>query len=163
MYHEGYRMKCPPIVFFSLGFREDLRCSVLQARSSNPEARIVVIGDRTNDKFGSLVEHVNVYDYFDYACEFSKYYKHMSSNSYWIELLCYQRWFVILKYMEMDGVDSVFHVDTDVLIYSDIKEMHRNFSDCAFSFAKKNLRSHVVYKWYRESPAILHFHFQYVR
>ncbi len=130
-------MKCPPIVFFSLGFRDDLQCAVLQARASNPKAEIVLLGDSTNNRFRSLVKHVNVYDHFEYACAFSKYYKHLSNNSHWIELLCYQRWFVLLKYMEQEGLESVFHVDTDVLIYSDVREMYKNYTDCAFNFAKR--------------------------
>jgi hypothetical protein len=81
--------------------------------------------------------------------EFCSHYRHMSSNSMEFELFCWKRWYYLLYYMELEHIDRVLYLDTDVLInyptdyllnhYSSImkpcalmipQQDHRNFSWC---------------------------------
>jgi hypothetical protein len=51
----------------------------------------------------------------------------MSTNSETFELFCYLRWFYLLDYMEMRGVDRVLHLDSDVLLYGSMEELMRTY------------------------------------
>lgn len=125
----------PPIVYYCLSYRDHLALSVYQSRVFNPDAEIILLGDATNDRFGDLVTHVNVYDYFDSALNFAKHFKHLSNNNYFIVLACIQRWFVLRDYMKARGIESVFHVDTDIMLYENVGKMHKYFQNVDFNFS----------------------------
>ena len=108
-----------PIVFIHRGYSDYMEYSLHQAKYSNPDSEIILLGDAANDRF-DFITHVNMKDYFSSAAEFSKTYKHYSSNPYHYELFCVQRWFVLKEYMERNNIEKCFVCDTDVMIYSNI-------------------------------------------
>lgn len=59
------------------------------------------------------------------AGEFKKAYLHMSHNPEWYELICFLRWFYLLEYMRLGKVESVFYLDSDVLLYTSMQELAR--------------------------------------
>jgi len=110
-----------PIVFIHTGYSDYMEYSLRQAKQTNPDAEIILLGDEANDRF-PFVTHVNIKDYFKSASEFAKIYKHFSTNPYHYELFCIQRWFILKEYMEQNNIEEVFVCDTDVMIYSNIKD-----------------------------------------
>jgi hypothetical protein len=101
--------------------------SLRQARYSNPDSQIILLGDESNDRF-DFVTHVNMKDYFSSAQKFAEVYRHFSSNSYNYELFCFQRWFALDEYMEESGIDEVFVIDSDIMLYVDMTTFMKKFN-----------------------------------
>lgn len=55
-------------------------------------------------------------------------YKHISTNGYNVELFCFLRWFYILEFMKAEGINRVFHCDTDVAIVKNATEIIEAYS-----------------------------------
>ncbi len=97
-----------------------------QAKYTNPESEIILIGDETNNKF-PFVTHVNMKDYFKSADDFAKIYKHYSTNPYNYELFCFQRWFVLKEFLENKKYEIIMVSDSDVMHYSNIANIYNTF------------------------------------
>lgn len=52
--------------------------------------------------------------------EFKKNYVHMSSNSEFFELICFQRYFYVYEYMRKRGLTQSVMIDSDGLVYREI-------------------------------------------
>jgi hypothetical protein len=51
---------------------------------------------------------------------FAAAYQHMSTHAPLFELRCFQRFFVMQQFMQDHELDSLFHVDSDVLLFDDL-------------------------------------------
>ena len=121
-----------PVIFFHVGNPQYLRMSLMQAKERNPDSRIILFGDQTNNNY-SFVEHINIRDYETEASKFSNIYEHLSTNNKHFELLCFNRWFVINEYAKKTGLEKFFYCDSDVMLYCDITEEYEKFKDCRFT------------------------------
>lgn len=111
-----------PIIFVHKSNTYYLYAALLKARMTNPNCDIILIGDKTNDKY-SFVKHYCISDYMTSANNFAKVYIHKSPNPYNFELFCFQRWFVIKDFIEKHYKGSdFFYCDTDTLLFTDIKD-----------------------------------------
>lgn len=108
-----------PIVFIHKGYSDYMEYSLRQAKYSNPDSELILLGDEANDRF-DFITHVNMKNYSSSANDFAKFYKHYSTNPYHYELFCIQRWFILNEYMNEKNIDKCFVCDTDVMIYSNI-------------------------------------------
>ena len=113
-----------PIIFIHRGYSSYLEFSLRQAKFSSPSSEVILLGDDANECLGKIVKHVNIKDFSKAAIGFSKIYQHYSTNPYDYELFCFQRWFILLEYMISENINEVFVCDSDVLIYSDINNLH---------------------------------------
>ncbi|MDN5214293.1 hypothetical protein QQ020_19600 [Fulvivirgaceae bacterium BMA12] len=134
------------IVFIHRGYSRYLPYAIYQAKSASPNTDIVFIGNKLNFK-GIKVEHLdNLYS--DEIEEFKAHYAHMSTNSEKFELFCWLRWFHLLNYMRKNKVQSVLHLDSDVMLYSSIEDIKKAYADvpleCALSIPKQDSSS---FKW----------------
>ena len=111
-----------PLIFIHQGYSDYLNYTLRQARFSNPDAEIILIGDEFNDKF-DFVKHYRISDYPGNADSFAGVYRHMSFNSYDFELICFKRWFILEDFMIQRGLKGAFVFETDVMIYSDLTGM----------------------------------------
>lgn len=119
-------MKCPVIIIHR-GYSDYLKWAVLQAKASGNE--VILLGDEKNLKLSAYVKHEYISDYghSDYPT-FLKNYKHMSSNDYKFELVCFERWFVLLEYLKRNSFEKVLHLDSDVMIYEEADKILQYFS-----------------------------------
>jgi hypothetical protein len=113
-----------PIIVVHTGGRSGsyphfLDCALKQAHFSNPESRIILLGDAGNKRCPAFVEHYDVSGYIRTAEEFARVYRHLSSNSYDFELFSFQRWFILLEFVKKHRLERFMHIDSDVLVYSD--------------------------------------------
>lgn len=117
-------MESYPIIVLHKGSSDYLKICLAQAKFSNPNSRIILLGDETNETLAKQVgaEHYLICNYFSKAHEFEKIYKHYSTNSYDFELFCFQRWFVIEEFVNSEGIDRFLHIDSDVLLYTDFSK-----------------------------------------
>lgn len=118
-----------PIVFIHIDDSEYLKYTLAQARIQNPDAPIYLIGDEHNNNY-EFVIHYNLNNFSSEAELFSKLYKHHSINSSDGELFCFRRWFVLKEFMERNDVPKCLYLDSDVLLFADIRKesmKYRNF------------------------------------
>ena len=87
-----------PIIFLHNTNSDYLKYSLGQAKRSNPESAIYLIGNDSNDCY-NFVEHHSFSNYFQGAIEFSKIYKHYNTTSYKYEVFCFQRWYILLEFL----------------------------------------------------------------
>lgn len=112
------------------GDSDYLQYSLMQAKRSNPDSDIILIGDESNNKY-SFIKHVSRFDSSS-GQEFAKLYQHLSFNSYEYELFCIQRWFILRDYMAKHGISRCYHQDSDVMLYADIST--EKVADFDFAF-----------------------------
>ena len=119
-------MNCYPIIVLHRGANDYLRVCLSQAKFSNPNSRVILLGDESNVNIAKEagVEHYLINDYFKQAQEFQKIYRHYSTNPYDFELFCFQWWFVIGEFIEKNNIDKFLHIDSDVLLYADFSQEH---------------------------------------
>lgn len=110
-----------PIIVIHNGSQEYLDVCLKQAHFSNPNSRIILIG-RDNQKTLPFVEYYDIGDYNEEAEKFTKIYRHFSCNSYEIERLCFERWFVINEFVNKNNIEYFLHLDSDVLLFSDFSK-----------------------------------------
>ena len=136
------------LIFIHRGYSDHLHYTLRQAVASNPETEVVLIGDADNAIF-DMISHVDMSDFQSGAAEFAQVYKHMSHNNYDFELICFQRWFILEEYMRKHGLDEAFTFDSDVMIYSDLREYAAmlSFAGCngIASLPRGSLAPHVIY------------------
>ena len=121
-----------PIVFIHKGYSDYMEYSLRQAKYSNPDSEIVLLGDASNDRF-DFITHVNMEDYFSLTAELTEKYHHYSTNPYDYELFCIQRWFVLKEYMKQMNIEKCFVCDSDVMIYSNISQALIPFQKAAIA------------------------------
>jgi hypothetical protein len=121
-------MPALPIIFIHRGASRYLAGSITQARQSNPDAQIIVLGDRYNAGL-RLARHLNAADFADGAAEFRKVYKHLSTHDVAYELFCFERWFLLQSFLRAQALDACLYLDSDVLLYSNATVEARRFAD----------------------------------
>lgn len=117
-----------PFVFIHQGDSRVLPTTFLQLRHTNPLAKIYLIGDMDNHHYHKLVEHVLLSDFFSRAGAFKQIYHHFSTNGYDFELICIQRWFVLLEFMLTNAMENCIYLDSDVLVYSNLNAIQPGLS-----------------------------------
>jgi hypothetical protein len=124
-----------PIVFINFGFSAWLIWSIKQARAWNPESPIFLITDHPF-RHNSDCTHVPAALYMNEAAFFRKHYRHQSTNPELFELVCFVRWFVLLRFMQEHGFARVLTLDSDVMLYCNATEEQKLFEHADISLAK---------------------------
>lgn len=125
-----------PILFVHVGPAPYLLGCLAQARHTNPDSPVVLLGSRSNRFVRTLARHELVSDYDRSAQEFARVYRHFSTHAVRFELVCFQRWFVIEEFMRRNGIEQCFIADTDVLLYGQVQQAARLFADADMTLAQ---------------------------
>lgn len=127
-----------PIITIHCGYAPYLVKTLLQAKAMNPQSKIILLGDSSN-KYISFVQHENITNYFQEAEFFAQIYrnKHINFNSYNYELLCFQRWFILKEFMRKNDLQFCFHIDSDVLLYTNLAQEFEKFSPFEMTLSLK--------------------------
>lgn len=116
-----------PIVLIHKGNSFYLPYSLLQAKHFNPESKVFLIGDQDNQHYQSFfIEHINISEFFGEARNFEEYYQHKSTNNYYYELFCFQRWFILKEFMYRYNFDFCFYIDSDLLLFSNLSQEYQS-------------------------------------
>ncbi|WP_416666457.1 hypothetical protein [Egbenema bharatensis] len=124
-----------PIVLIHRSDSDYLLYSLMQAKIRNPDSRIYLLGDFSNNHY-QFSEHYQIDDYFKGANDFAKSYQHFSTNPFQFELFCFQRWFVLRDFMRNNAISQCFHMDSDVMLFAEITSEYRNFSQFDFTLSR---------------------------
>ena len=121
-------MKPIPIIFIHRGNSPYLAHTIGQVRRLNPQSPIYLLGDSANAG-QEFVRHVDLAGLDEGAAELRRVYRHLSTNGERYERFCFERWFCLRDFMRREGLELVFHMDSDVLLYVNVDDEHRLWSD----------------------------------
>jgi len=110
-----------PIILFHLGNPTYLSETI--ERNRRVHTRIVLIGDSTNSHLRG-VTHVH-YETLrtPELTEFESKFVNYSTNSAAIEKLCFSRMFYIRKWLQLNGLTSCVHLDSDCVLLRPVNEI----------------------------------------
>lgn len=120
-----------PIIYIHKGYCPYLRLSLLQARKTNPAARLILLGDPENERLKTElnIEFYPFQNYFGLAVEFEKIYRHHSSNGYSYEVFCFQRWYVLQAFVAAEKLKGCFlYNDSDTFLFCDANALIARFA-----------------------------------
>ena len=112
----------PPILFFHQNFEPYLAFTVWQARQTNPNSPVYLMGDAANDLTSIGATHVHFHDFAAEAREFIAFYKHLSTHELECERLCFERWFYLLGFLKKFPFAEFYFLDSDYFLLMDIGE-----------------------------------------
>lgn len=118
-----------PVIFIQKGSNNYFSKVYNQARNENT---VLVIGDNT-----SPIKQALIKDYSNRADEFSGIYQHLSTNGYDMELICFNRWFILQEYMKNKGIDICLHLDSDVMLYAKAETEFKKFEQFDFTLSHR--------------------------
>ena len=70
--------------------------------------------------------------------KFNQCYEHMSTNPFEFEKISFNRFFLIKRFMEIYKYESIFHIDSDVLLYTNIVECKDFYISYDFTLSKNS-------------------------
>ncbi|MFT3990116.1 MAG: hypothetical protein QM680_01780 [Luteolibacter sp.] len=112
-----------PIVFIHRGKSWFLPYALYQARHSNPTRPVFLLGDGNAPEGIPAVDSQSLES--DLSQKFRSVFKPMSPNPPEFELMCYLRWFYLLKFLEQHDLEEAFYFDSDVLVYDDCEKVRQ--------------------------------------
>jgi hypothetical protein len=121
-----------PIIFIHQSNSEHLKYSLAQARQSNSNSSIFLLGDSSNNAY-EFVQHQFIADYFSGAAQFKNIYKHYSTNGFDFELICFQRWFILQEFLKTHGIGQCLYLDSDIMLYADVTKEQKKFEQFDFT------------------------------
>jgi len=117
------------IVIIHTGYSKALYYSILQARKTNPNAKIFLIGDKENKKLSKYSTFVDIETlYSDDIALFEKVYVHLGKSSRMFEMFCIKRWFILRNLMLSHKIDRCLHIDSDVMLFCDVSSTFESLS-----------------------------------
>jgi len=137
-----------PIVILHRGNQPYFRSCVLLNAKYNP---VIVLGDDTNRDIAAVpnVEHVPI-DTLEgpQLAEFRAHFTNYSTNSAGYEFLCFARVYYMRKLMELKGLESVFHTDSDCIVIESldkiVPQIHAKGYTIAYSLEQSENPTHMV-------------------
>lgn len=111
------------IIFVHTGNSFYLHLAIKQAKKTNPNIDIILLGDDSNKSVTREgVLHFYVSDYFHRAEELDHYFINNSPNARHYELFCFQRWLIIWEFIKKNPQydDKFVYCDTDTLLFADV-------------------------------------------
>lgn len=110
-------VKKVPVMFIHRGAPEYLKKTIVCAKEY--KNRVILLGDDSNKK-EQTGEWYAMADYNSpFFEEFKRVYRHCSKNSKQFELVCFERYFVLLEFMKREGIRECFMLDSDVLLFGE--------------------------------------------
>lgn len=111
-----------PIVFIHLGNQEYVYRTVNYARQRS--SRVVLLGDQSNIMRG--IEHVDLSTLRSSDLdEFQNHFVNYSTNSAYIEFLCFARMFYLREWMIRNGVSTAVHLDSDCILLDHVDNLFK--------------------------------------
>jgi hypothetical protein len=111
------------IIYFHEGFSPYLPFALRQARISNPDARIILLGDYQNRIQGIQYEHYLLSDYEGRHQEFLNCYRHFHPGDLGDERRCIERWVYLSEFLKKQQIEEFLFLDSDMLLFSDVGEI----------------------------------------
>lgn len=134
-------IKKAPILFIHYGPASYLRWTLKGARRTNPEKRIVLLGDERNRHFAKGIADFFLFENFAYGPElkeFESVFQIIQGSRHWytkeggIETwlkFVFRRWFLINNFLKREAIDSFWIFDSDTLLLASLASREERFAD----------------------------------
>lgn len=124
-----------PIIFVHNRNHSYLPISLWKARETNPKSDVILLGDGQNAHLGSMVHHFHHSRFSKRANELGKVFVNFSTNPSDFELICLQRWLILLEFMEESQIDQCLYLDSDVLLFDEMAGDAQRFQNYGMTVA----------------------------
>ena len=124
------------IVIIHRGFNKYVVSTLRQLRKTNPNSNIFLITDenyRDYSKYSTFIDIKSVLK--KDSLYFSNIYVHFGKSNPQFEMFCMQRWIILRDFMLEYSIDSCIHLDSDILVFSDLSEALVPFNDYRISLS----------------------------
>jgi hypothetical protein len=138
-----------PIVIVHVNDSIYLLHCLKQAKISNPNSPVYLISNEQTEHY-RFIDHQNVTDYFESARQFASVYKKLHDDEPAGNLFAFQRWFILKDFMQKNNLSKCIHIDSDIMLYSDITAEQEQYSAFDLTLSKsqkayKSLSAHLIY------------------
>ncbi len=126
------------VIITHRGYRSYLPACLRRACASNPDGRVVLLGDEASASIGIGEHHdIDQPELQEDLDEFRRIYKCRSrSQGYLFERGCLERWFVIRNFMRREKLRGCLAIDSDVLLFCNVPEESLRFRSYAMTFGR---------------------------
>lgn len=114
-----------PVILIHKGFQNYVSYSIRQAAKNN---QVYLLGDTNPNLSLESFQFFNYNNLLDGCDDFRSNYSHLSTNPFEYELFCYQRWFILRNFMKENNLETVFYIDSDVLLFVDVEKEWERFN-----------------------------------
>jgi len=137
-----------PLAILHRGNQPYFRTCVLLNAKYNP---VIVLGDDSNKDIGNIpnVEHVHIDTLTTpELTTFQAHFTNYSTNSATYEFLCFARVYYMKRLLELKGIESVFHTDSDCIVVERLDKIvpliHAKGYTIAYSLEQSDSPTHMV-------------------
>jgi hypothetical protein len=132
-----------PIIFSHYGNTSYLAYSLACARRTNPQTRLIFLGDESNFKVAkdNGWEHFNFSDFrSNFHPKFESVFRHVQGKKHthikngrdWLRYV-FERWFFIEAFVSLNGINRFWHFDSDTMILKDLELFNQDLIDFEFT------------------------------
>lgn len=154
-----------PLIFIHYGDAGYLRYTLDTAQRSNPDKRIILLGDDSNRKFcRGKVEHIpfsrletgNELAEFDRIFQVIQGERHrytkLHGTEFWLRFV-FRRWFLMLNFLRQENIDAFWTFDSDTLVLAPLTAREERFRafDCTEQCGGRCLNGYVSSRQIAES------------
>ena len=124
------------IVIIHMGFAKYLLYVLRQIKITNPNSEIFLISDKENKKYSKYSTFVDISKIQSLESKsFKEKYIHLGKSSPNYEMFCMLRWIILRDFMREYNIKECLHIDSDILIFSDLNKALNPFSNYKISLA----------------------------
>ena len=124
------------IVIIHMGFAKYLLYVLRQIKITNPNSEIFLISDKENKKYSKYSTFVDISKIQSLESKsFKENYIHLGKSSPNYEMFCMLRWIILRDFMREYNIRECLHIDSDILIFSDLNKALNPFSNYKISLA----------------------------
>ena len=117
------------IAIIHTGYSKALYYSIRQARKTNPDAKILLIGDKERKNLSKYSTFVDIDSLHSSDIDLlEKVYVHLGKSSKAFELFCIRRWFILRNLMITHNIDRCLHIDSDVMLFCNVETTFESLS-----------------------------------
>ena len=124
------------IVIIHMGFAKYLIYILRQIKITNPNSEIFLISDKENKKYSKYSTFVDISKIQSLESKsFKENYIHLGKSTPNYEMFCMLRWIILRDFMREYNIKECLHIDSDILIFSDLNKALNPFSNYKISLA----------------------------
>jgi len=134
-----------PVVLIHNGNQDFLTLAIKQA-SKNNNVHLL-----TDGSFNTPYEKLTIVNSNTYTTDISKFrnvYIHLSSNGLEFERFCFERWFILKEYMHRNNLKTIFYIDSDVLLFTDVTKEWKKYNQYEMTLLHRSaaIASYITYE-----------------
>ena len=124
------------IAIIHTGFAKYLVYVLRQIKKTNPNSKIFLISDKEYKKYSNYSTFVDISKLSSLEAKtFKEKYIHLGKSNPNYEMFCMLRWIILRDFMKEYNINECLHIDSDILIFSDLESALNPFSNYKISLA----------------------------